>query len=280
MLPNFYRAPGYLKVLRPLGMHHCMITMLVEKGALVGRWPLWRSEGMPPWSRQDVSFMQAAAPHIVQGLRIRQSTPSSGGLASNGFAPLQNAAQGAVLLDRQCRVFAIDPEAQAILAELCALDGRPANGVAGDGIRSNLAYVTELVAQMFGARGESSQDYEVPALRVWTHRTGITVRLRGFALNGDSDSRHFVAFLERGELETYRRQRVMLRWGLSPLECEILRFLAHGRRGRELAADIGIAPGTLKTHLSRLVEKTAVCSYAELRDFSVKLLTTPSMASG
>lgn len=45
---------------------------------------------------------------------------------------------------------------------------------------------------------------------------------------------------------------------LSERECEVLRYLAKGRSNKEIAADLGIAEGTVKNHLSHVFEKLGV----------------------
>jgi len=272
ILPNFYRAPGYNAVLRPLGLDHCMIVMLVEDGKLIGRWPMWRSKEMPPWNREDKQFMMAAAPHITRGLRTSQCTPAHA-VPTDSFVALHSPTCGAVLMDGHSRVLAIDRMAQTIFDELGSVDGESLSTFPANKINSRLASITRTMSEIFNARGEVSEDFSFSVPGVWAHRTGIALRLRRLVLDGDPTVRHLLVLVERGELENYGKRRLMLRWGLSPREYEILRSLARGRRGRELSTDTAIAQGTLKTHLGRLVEKTGVDDYSELRYLSAKLFS-------
>ena len=43
--------------------------------------------------------------------------------------------------------------------------------------------------------------------------------------------------------------------GISERECEVLRLLASGRSNKEIAAQLGLSPNTIKTHVARLFEK-------------------------
>jgi DNA-binding NarL/FixJ family response regulator len=45
---------------------------------------------------------------------------------------------------------------------------------------------------------------------------------------------------------------------LSPREREVLRALAQGRRNKEIAAELGVSVGTVKTHLRHIFRKLAV----------------------
>jgi DNA-binding CsgD family transcriptional regulator/transcriptional regulator with XRE-family HTH domain/tetratricopeptide (TPR) repeat protein len=51
--------------------------------------------------------------------------------------------------------------------------------------------------------------------------------------------------------------------GLSPRETEVLQLVVDGRRNAEIAAALGIAPATVKTHLTKLFEKLQAGSRTE-----------------
>ena len=43
--------------------------------------------------------------------------------------------------------------------------------------------------------------------------------------------------------------------GISPRELDVLNKLAAGRSNKEIAAELGVSPNTIKTHVARLFEK-------------------------
>ena len=59
------------------------------------------------------------------------------------------------------------------------------------------------------------------------------------------------------ELDGFRLGSAALRL-LSRREQEVLRALAHGLRNKEIAADLGISVGTVKTHLRHIFRKLHV----------------------
>ncbi len=273
-LPYYYNSAGYNEVQRPLRMHHCMIAMLVEHGKLVGRWPMWRSEGMPTWNHEDAKFTAAAIPYITHGLRLRQER-KFGAASADEFVSLQTPEQGMVLLDRKGRVLSIDRLGRAIFAEIGVFDDQPSDLLAAGRVRVALDYIGSMLRQTFDIQNESFRNDATPAVSVQTHHTGIALRLRGFALDQSANAKYFVVFVERGELASHRRQRLMLHWGLSRRECEILYLLVNtAQRGSELAASVGISPGTLKTHLRRLAEKLGAGNQKELRKYARAILTS------
>jgi len=57
---------------------------------------------------------------------------------------------------------------------------------------------------------------------------------------------------------------------LSPREREILRLIALGKTGKDIAQVLDIAPGTVETHRRRLMAKLGVAKVAELTLYAVR----------
>lgn len=57
---------------------------------------------------------------------------------------------------------------------------------------------------------------------------------------------------------------------LSPREREILRLIASGKTGKEIALTLEIAPGTVETHRRRLMAKLGLGKVAELTLYAVR----------
>ncbi len=274
-LPHWYQSPGYNEVHGPLGMHHCMVVVFAHEGNLIGRWPMWRSSGMPAWSHDDACFMAATAPFITHGLRLAQLVcPEPAPCAS--FIPLRSSEPGSVLLDLHGRVLALDHQAHDLFAQLGLFDQQHA--FTSGSVKEGLNYVAGKLRDIL-ARDNTPLESAPPSVRVWMHHTGVVLRLRGSVLDGTAGRPYLVVMVERGEIEAVRRQRLMLSWGLSPQEYEILRLLAAGCRRSEIAATLHIAIGTLKTHLRRLAEKLNAESYDQIRARSVSLFGSGSSLS-
>lgn len=58
---------------------------------------------------------------------------------------------------------------------------------------------------------------------------------------------------------------------LTPRELEVLRLLATGQTNREIGARLGISPGTVKSHVERLIAKLAVSSRTEAAVYALRL---------
>jgi hypothetical protein len=113
VLPNFQRAEGYNTVYRPLGWHHFVQVVFQEGGEFIGYCPIWRGADQKPFSREDIAFIRAIAPHVAHGLKIaqlQQRVHSEG----DGFAPVPGWNSGVVLMDRGGKPIAMDAEATLI----------------------------------------------------------------------------------------------------------------------------------------------------------------------
>lgn len=83
----------------------------------------------------------------------------------------------------------------------------------------------------------------------------MTLKLRGIVSHGSRGERFFTILVERGELAEHRRRRLMYRWGISMRELQILESLADKRQSGEIASELQVTAGTLKSYLRRLTDK-------------------------
>ncbi len=120
---------------------------------------------------------------------------------------------------------------------------------------------------IFLSPGETEK-IAVPATRIYSHWTGIALRLRGFITDSSLGQKYFTVLIEQGELEEHRRQRVMFRYGLSLREAELLRLLGSGLATSDIAERMAISTGTVKTNSGRLADKLASPGLAALRAFA------------
>lgn len=262
-LPHFYRAEGYHEFLRPLGFHHMLWVAYSEHGENLGSLPMWRGEKQPPFGADEIRLMTLAAPHIAHGLKTAYLQDASGAVAATAF--LSGGAVGVAVLDEEGRVLALDPAAEAIFLQLAVLGegGAPLGRGPGAALFS---YVAHLLREIFGERGAGA--IPPPFQRVHSHRTGLTLTLRGFAPRDIAGNRQFIVLIEAGEQRAHRRARAALRWGLSPTDLVLLDGLRAGFGTGALSDQLKITPGTAKAYAQRLRDKLELPSLVELRRFA------------
>lgn len=109
------------------------------------------------------------------------------------------------------------------------------------------------------------EEYVVQALRAGAHgyllkdllaeELAHAVRLAhaGVTQLDSSVARHLTAFLPRSD-PAPKAPAV----SLSPRETDILRLLAHGHTNREIAARLYLSEGTVKNHISRILNRLSL----------------------
>jgi len=244
-------------VFKPMGFHHCLMVGFQEAGALAGYYPIWRSVDQKPFTREDVTFITAAAPHIAHGLKAAQLVQRGHG-EGDTFAPLPAWDCGVVTMDRAGRPIAMDAQATLIFQELGVLDGFGANKLAAPEVRDALDYVTHSLKSIFHPPDGDSSTATAPVYRLYHHWTGIVLKLRGVQMFGWEGPEYTTVLIERGETSESRRKRVLVKWGLSGREAEVLSLIAEGKTGPEISILLRIQHDTARKHTSRIFEKLGV----------------------
>ncbi len=72
-----------------------------------------------------------------------------------------------------------------------------------------------------------------------------------------------------------RNEQAMKALGISPRECEVLDLLAEGASNKVIARRLSISPNTVKTHVSRLLDKLDAQSRTQLVSNARQLRVLP-----
>jgi len=255
--PDVYRAEGYNEAYRPLGWHHGIGLIFQESRKYVGYWGIWRTIDQKPFTRDDVAFLSAAAPHITHGLKAAQLMYSdqAGG---DGFAPIPESVSGVVLMDRVGKPIAMDAEARLIFQRLGVFDGVSVDAFASRPVREALDYVSNTLRSIFSEPDCGSSAAGAPVYQLYHHWTGTVLRLRGVRMLGSEGPEYTTVLIERGETYESRRRRLLAYWGLSQREAEVLTLITEGKTGPEISILLRISHDTTRKHTSRIFEKLGV----------------------
>jgi len=112
-------------------------------------------------------------------------------------------------------------------------------------------------ASVFAALQAGARGYLTKNASAAEIRQAIAAVQRGEALLDPSVQRRLLDALASvpGSASSRREQ---LPDGLTPREAEVLRLMAAGRTNQEIAADLVISEGTVKTHVNRIFAKAGV----------------------
>jgi DNA-binding CsgD family transcriptional regulator len=276
--PDYYRSEGYNEFFRPLGMHHGLLTLLRdEQECFVGYYPVFRSALMKPFSNDDMAFFKAAAPHIAHGVGIAGSIspePADGGI----FEPFAQVPQGVVVMDRAGKVLSLNRAAHSLFFNFALYDDLGAKAFTSGKLSAALTYVAHQLRTILGSYDDASAAASVPLLRMYSHRSGAVMRLRGFASNLIGDSGHLTVLIELGETESLLRQRLAARYGLSPRQTELLILLRRGVSTREAADRLQARRAALKSLMRELRLKLDLPHQRSLSEFA-RNISAYSMAA-
>ena len=210
-----------------------------------------------PFTDDEFDELRLLAPHLSRAVRISHVLDFSVDTTSTFRAAFDAIASGAVLVDRDLRIIHANRAADEMLR-------------LADPIRSTmgqLKLVRELVpGQLAAAVAAVSDEAElgrrgigIPARR----RDETTVAVHVMPL----ERRHSRAGIEAGAVAAVfvadaaqqsfaGVEAITLLCGLTPAESRVLNLVVKGRSSRQAAAELGIAPSTLRTHLLRVFDKT------------------------
>ncbi|MBV8054772.1 MAG: helix-turn-helix domain-containing protein [Deltaproteobacteria bacterium] len=276
--PNYYRSEGYNEFFRSMEMHHGLLTLLRdEHGSFLGYYPIFRSERMKPFSRDEVSFLEVAAADIARGV-------STAGLVAfqpadeDCFEPFRQVPLGIVVMDRTGRVLSLNKAANALFRQFAIYDNWGTRVAANGGLSAALRYIARQLRAIFGNRDETSIEAGQPVVRIYSHRSGAILRLRGLISDLGENGGHFTVLIELGETESLLRLRLSSRYQLSRRQAELLMLLRRGINNKEIAERLDAGRLALKSSLRELRLKLALSDRTSLREFA-RVISPYSMSA-
>jgi DNA-binding CsgD family transcriptional regulator/PAS domain-containing protein len=277
--PGYYHSEGYNEFFRQLGMHHGLLTVLRDdQRRFLGYYPVFRSQTMKPFTRDDLAFFHVAAPHIAHGAATAALIAAAQAPDTDGFEPFQRVPQGIVVINHAGKVLSLNRAAHSIFNHFALCDGLSANAFIKGEFNSALDYIARQLQTIFGASDENAAGAEAPLVRLYSHHSGLSLRLRGLVSELPHDRAHITVLIEAGEPETLFRQRLTARYGLSRRQAELLVLVRRGANAREIAQRLQTGPAALKSSLRELRLKLDLPNLSSLREFA-RTMSAYSMPS-
>ncbi len=205
-----------------------------ESWGLLG---LYRERGRPAFSAEDVDVVRRVAPWLAAGAR-------HGLLRGQAEEPDLPDPPGLVVLDEQLAVESATPVSARWLAEL------------GGTVETPPPSVLAVAGQVLGESTGLAES------RVRTG-TGSWMVLRGARLDRRDGGRRASVVLEAAQ-PVHLVPLLLRAYALTAREQEVTLRVLRGRSTQQVAADLGIAAGTVQTHLRSIFDKTGVRSRREL----------------
>ena len=235
------RSARYAEIFSPLGFGDELRASFTVQGSCWGFLCLHR-EAPQPFTREEMAFIKAIAPHVALGLRA--------GLVTGALEMADvSGAPGVILLSPDLAITGWTPAAEPWLDEL-GYSGGP-----------DALPPTEVLAVAARLRGRIDPDAAVPRLRVRT-RTGRWAVLHASRL--PTGGGELVAVIIDDASAAEVAPIIMLAYGLTEQERSITGLICQGRSTAEIAVRAGISANTVQDHLKSVFDKVGVRSRREL----------------
>ena len=268
--PGFFQSEIYNELYKPLGIERSLITIFRDKGELIGLMPLSRASSMRDFGPDDILFVQSAVAHMAHGMRLALlASPSEAAVAE--FGSYGGPSEGVVLMKPNGDVVALDNRARSIFHKIGVFDDLSADAFAQSQVKSSLQYIAKILCAVFFEKQPTAFELDSPVVRIYSHRTGVALKLRGYLTFGDPDQHCFTVIVEEGETAELRHKRIMYRYGVSRREVELLGLVAARERAAEIAARMSVTTETARTYLKRLTDKLELTGRRALVEFAQTL---------
>lgn len=224
---------------------------------------LYRDAGLPAFTAADVAFIDSITTTVAAALRIQT--------AGNTPWVTSPSAPGLMMFDRQHRLVSSNPEAPAWLSEIApgsgfvSADPLTPGWVTPDAIADHHASgipasVNALIARAYAV---ASGHEKGPARLRLRGRNGQWLVLHASPMSF-GDDRDLVAVVIEPAKSSEIAPIIVEAYALSPRERDVVRYVAQGLSGPEIAAELFLSPHTIRDYIKSVFEKVGVSSRGEL----------------
>lgn len=268
--------PYYETVGKPRGMHDAAAITLVRDSRTVGVVALGQHERDGEIGEPVKSGLRLIAPHLRRAVVIGRLFEQEATAASTFSAVLEAVAAGVVLVDAQMRIVHANATAQTMLQS-----GDPIHDRGGKLAISNaLANSVMLKAVSQASLKEADlerRSIDIPARRIDGTPTVIQVLpLRQRTLGSGLEQRTAAAVFVSNAADPPRlpADAMALLYNLTPAETRVFELIVEGKTPAEISGHLGLSLATVRTHLSRVFEKTGCARQAELVAMAARVTLT------
>lgn len=251
---------------RPQGINDSAGLVVMQDQTRVASFGCGRLEADGPFTEQDLANFRLLAPHLRRAVVISNILDVSTVVSSTLKSTLDTVSAAVFVVDRQARIL------HANLAGAAMLDS-------GDAVKREREYLatgqTAADKALLAAIARAAQsDSALGAAGIGVpikSRSGAALVAHVLPLNSEHAARAwipggvaavFIAGASAGPRVAV--EALMSLFDLTPAEARVVVEMATGRSIDEVAVALGIAKGTVRTHLSRIFTKTGTTRQGEL----------------
>lgn len=266
----------YRDMLVPRRLHDCATIFLVRDSMTLGAAAFGQHEQDGEISERSTEALRLIAPHLRRAVVIGRLFEQEAMTAATFSDVLEAIAAGTVLVDDGMGIVHANAAARTMLTK-----GDPIQSRGGKLRLSNTvtnSVLTNAVAQ--AALRESDlerRSIDIPVRRLDGTPIVIQVfpmRHRIFGSGVEQRTAAAVFISNAADPPRLPADAMALLYDLTPAETRVFELVVEGRPPAETAAQLGVSLATVRTHLSRVFEKTGCARQADLIALASKVTLT------
>ena len=268
--------PYYEAVGRPRGMHDAAAIALVRDSRTFGIVALGQHERDGEIGEPVKSGLRLIAPHLRRAVVIGRLFEQEATAASTFSAVLEVVAAGVVLVDAQMGIVHANATAQAMLKSGDPIQDRGGKVAISNALANSV--LVNAVAQ--AARKEldlERRSIDIPVRRADGTPTVIQVlplRQRTMVRGLEARTAAAVFISNAADPPRLPADAMALLYNLTPAETRIFELIVEGKTPADISQQLGLSLATVRTHLSRVFEKTGCARQADLVALAAKVTLT------
>jgi DNA-binding CsgD family transcriptional regulator/PAS domain-containing protein len=264
-LSSLRLTPFFDEVLSPEDIAHGAMITLASKEDFLAGFNLCRSARQGPLGDEERCFLEGLVPHLRRSLLLGFRLDAYHHLQRAEFHVLDRLAAGVILLDRSTKVVFANAAARALTAGDSAVRLRKSKVTAA--WPAHAQRLDQLVESVLGGVPVATMSIPHPedGRLVTVLVTSIRSRDQGrFFDLGLRDAALLMLIIDPARRTGPPLPMLMDAYWLTPAEAKVAATASSGLTIPEVAAQLGLSPNTVKTHLRRVFGKTGTNGQAEL----------------
>jgi len=267
---DFVRTEFYNDFARPSDMRYAMMAHLFGGPDSGGCVAVTRPERAGAFEHHDMRLLSLLAPHLCRAMQTRLRLGPSGIGADSALEALDRLSGGALIVDAEARVAHANRAGEATLAKADGLGTERDSGARR--LRAATPEQTRALRRLIWQAAMSRHDASLDAggvLRLASEAgasllASVSPLRAGLAWNAARRPAALVLLSAPDEADAPAPGHLHALFGLTPTEAAVAGRIMRGDGVKAAARALGIAPNTVRTHLSRIFEKTETHRQAEL----------------
>jgi len=251
------------EVLRPQDVSHNAMIALAAREDFRAAFNICRSTRQGPFGADEQKLFEWLVPHLRRSITLAFRLDGYRAMQRAAFDVLEQLSDGVMLLDRRAHLLFANAAARALESDGTLRLRQSVTTYSP----SHSQRLTELIRSAL--EGSAGGSMNMPGRVAAQHLTILVSSVRGkdverFSDLNLKDAAVLVFVIDPANRNSIPLTRLMDIFGLTQAEARVALASSSGKTMLETARFLGLSPNTIKTHMRRVLTKTATARQAEL----------------